>query len=159
MPDLTDLLDANTDEIRALIVPEGLWDAEILCGEIYDQTPDGELPYSEKREDSYIKISLYLKCTSPVDVVDPAEADKFIFSGQAESTVEWVYFIWGKTKEANIASFTRRAERLGARTQGRSTREIVEGLQGQGVPARIIVEHEEFKGDVRAKATRLMPID
>ena len=156
MPDLTDLLDKNTDEIKVPVIPEGIWDGILVKGSVYDENNDGELPYSEKRQDNYIKVSLFFVAQSAVAPVSQQEADEFLSEGKnLSASAEWVAFIWGKSAESDLAKFKKRMEKLGAFTQGRSTRDIVEEIQHQEIPVRAVIEHSEYQGETQVRVRSL----
>ena len=160
MVDLTDLLDKKMDDIPNPIIPEGIWQGVILNGDIYEETKEGEVPYSENREDHYIKISIFVKATESIDPADEKDCESFIESGINENTTgEFIHFIWGKTKEEDFHAFSRRLGNLGLEVEGLSPRQMVEQLYGAEIPVRFTVKHKEFNGMPQVNVSRLAPAE
>lgn len=153
MPDLSSLLhDEAADQLEDVLVPMGYWKGLIKSGKLYDTTSEGE-PLTDKNGDEYARAVLYIACTEPVDGVDPTEADAYLEAGgPRETLVRYNKFIRGRR---DIRSLTDALTECGALTSGRPLDKILADLKGGDVPVQVLVEHEEYMGELQANATEL----
>ena len=155
MPDLSAMLDETVDDMVDLVIPEGYWRGVIKGAKLYDTGRDGE-PLTDKNGDEYARAVLYVQCNEPIDGVDDGAATAYIEgNGPAETLARYNAFIRGRR---DIKRLTTQLEQCGALTQGRGLKAIFAELKGADVPVQVLVEHEEYEGDIQTNATELAPV-
>jgi len=155
MPDLSNLLhEGIAEEYVDVIVPEGYWNGVIKGGKIKDTNADGD-PYTDKNGEEFALGFIYVQCDTPAEGVDSAEADNYIDNdGPRESMATHRSFIRGKRDIRKLTGFLQEA---GVPTAGMSLVDIIKGLKSVQPPVKVLIEHEDYKGDVQANVTELLP--
>jgi hypothetical protein len=155
MPDLSALLhEENVDQMEELLIPEGYWKGAILSGKLYDKDSQGD-PLIDKNGDKYASAALFIRCDEPIDGVDPAQADKyFAGDGPKEAMAQYRKFIRGRSA---VIKLSKTLTACGALTANRTLEQVLEELKGSDVPVRVMVEHEEYDGEIRVNVTEIAP--
>jgi len=155
MPDLSELLnDQIADEIEDVIVPEGYWDGSIKGGKIKDTNADDE-PYTDKNGDEFALAFIYVQCDTPAEGVDPTEAKAYEDAGgPSETLATFRAFIRGKR---DIKKVTNILQESGLPTAGKSLTDIFAALRKAELPVKVLIEHEEYKDEMQANVSELLP--
>ena len=155
MPDLSQLLhDEIADEFVDVIVPQGYWNGVIRGGKVKDTNADDE-PYTDKNGDEFALAFVYVQCDEPAEGVDPQEAELYLENdGPKETMATYRSFIRGRR---DIKKLTNILSEAGLPTAGKTLVDIMKALKKAEIPVKVLVEHEEYEGDVQANVEELLP--
>lgn len=156
MPNMSSLLhDEAADSLEDVLVPQGYWQGVIRAGKLYEKDSDGQ-PLEDKNGDEYARAVLFIQCDQPIDGVDATEAEQYLaVDGPRETLARYNVFLRGRS---TVRKLSDTLAACGAPTTGRPIGKILEDLKGADIPVRVLVEHEEYRDELQANVTELLPI-